>query len=119
MAAKLESAGRGRMASGGMDLVKEMRTLQKNVADFVMSEHTRVQGQIGEKLFDHKFLPKDVWIQKDHGWLNVVGTFTDNADLWRTQYEVGDLFQEMFDTSVQLSGSAPNWKFSMGGVQSY
>jgi hypothetical protein len=116
---KLESAGRGRTASGGMDLAKEMRTLQKNVTEFVMSEHTRIEDLVFRQFRANGFRVNGVRVQHDHGWLNIEGDILDDADQWRSRAEVDALFETMFDTTGQLSGNAPHWKFTMGGFQSY
>lgn len=116
---KLESVSRGRTASGGMDLAKEMRTLQKNVSDHIQTEHSRVEALVASQFKTNKFLVKGVQVQHDRGWLNVVGVIVDDADTWRSREEVDALFMTMFDTYGQLSGSSPNWKFTMGGFPSY
>lgn len=120
MAAKLESAGRGRTASDGIDLAKEMRVLQRNVASFIQAELGRVRALVVRQFQDHGFQVRDVQIAPDRsGWLNIEGQIVDDADTWRSRDDVEALFMTMFDIYGHLSGSAPNWKFTMGGFQSF
>ena len=120
LATKLESAARGRTAATGIDLAKEMRTLQRNVSEFVMAEHGRVEDLVTRQFRANGFRVGKVYVQKDRsGWLNVMGDVTDNAATWRSRDEVDAMFNTMFDTFAQLSGSAPDWSFTMGGFQSY
>jgi len=112
----LRHAGRGRTASHGIDLAREMRTLRNNMHQHQVRENHEVLSMVISEFMDNQFDVVRAKIEGDRGWLNVVGEIIDEApDTWRSRAEVEALFDKMFNVDGQISGAAPRWKFSMGG----
>lgn len=114
-----ESAGPRIAALVLFDLGKEMRSLQKKVNDCIESEHGRICMRVARNLQAGKFHVDEIRITRDRGWLNIEGKITDEANTWRTREEVDALFDQMFDTYGQLDGHSGEWRFTIGGFQSY